>query len=274
MEKQYDLTGWSRKDLCAIISTVVKLKAEYLGLPDFAYQIGEMRIDMHARVTGVTEEVHQVILDAGIPEIPIKAEAETGLTVSVPKLLDEDLGKLDNLLKAKGNLIQKALQADRVTFKAEGDQLHFLWFDTLPNPEVIEASQVLVEKLVDYVQVRKRVSAKPIETDNEKYTFRVFLLALGLVGPEYKAVRKTLLQNLPGDSALRKPRQTVEDLRTAYPKGCRVKLLKMQDDQAPPIGTLGIVEGVDDIGSLIVSWDNGSNLHVLADVDKVEKIEE
>lgn len=273
MEKQYDLTGWTRKDLCAIISTVVELKAVYLGLPDFAYQIGEMRIDKEAKVTNITPEVHQAILDAGIPEIPFEAE-ETGLTISVPQPSDEDWAKLDNLLQAKGDLIQKTLQADRVTYQGEGEQLCFPWFDTMPSPEVIEASQVLVEKLVQYVEARKRVSAKPTKTDNEKYTFRVFLLALGLVGPEYKAVRKILLQNLPGDSAFRRPRQTAEDLRATYPKGCRVKLLEMQDDQAPPIGTLGTVEGVDDIGSLMVSWENGSNLHVLAGVDKVEKIEE
>lgn len=46
----------------------------------------------------------------------------------------------------------------------------------------------------------------------------------------------------------------------------------MEDVQAPPVGTLGIVESVDDIGSLVVCWDNGSNLRVLYGEDLVEKI--
>ena len=39
------------------------------------------------------------------------------------------------------------------------------------------------------------------------------------------------------------------NLREKYPAGCRVELLKMDDIQAPKIGTKGTVVGVDDIGS-------------------------
>lgn len=37
---------------------------------------------------------------------------------------------------------------------------------------------------------------------------------------------------------------------------------KMDDQQAPPIGSLGTVKGVDDAGSIMVSWDNGGSLSV------------
>ena len=40
---------------------------------------------------------------------------------------------------------------------------------------------------------------------------------------------------------------TKEELLKKYPIGSRVRLLKMDDVQAPPIGTLGTVKGVDDI---------------------------
>ena len=36
----------------------------------------------------------------------------------------------------------------------------------------------------------------------------------------------------------------------------------MDDFQAPPPGTRGTVRGVDDIGSIMVSWDTGSSLSV------------
>ena len=69
-------------------------------------------------------------------------------------------------------------------------------------------------------------------------------------------------------------RETVERLRREYPIGCRVELIKMDDIQAPPIGTRGTVRGVDDIGSIMVRWDNGSSLSVAYGEDICRKITE
>ncbi len=60
-------------------------------------------------------------------------------------------------------------------------------------------------------------------------------------------------------------------LRKTYPSGTRVALVEMDDFQAPPAGTLGTVTGVDDTGSLLVSWDNGSGLNVIYGKDIVRK---
>lgn len=65
----------------------------------------------------------------------------------------------------------------------------------------------------------------------------------------------------------------VELLKKRYPAGTRVRLLKMEDPNPVPIGMLGTVEDVDDIGSLVVQWDNGQQLHVLHGIDEVEKID-
>ena len=46
----------------------------------------------------------------------------------------------------------------------------------------------------------------------------------------------------------------------------------MDDPQAPPLGTEGTVTGVDDMGSLLVEWDNGSHLNVIHGVDEVRKL--
>ena len=64
-------------------------------------------------------------------------------------------------------------------------------------------------------------------------------------------------------------REIVEEIRKRYPKGSRVALVFMDDTQAPPVGTLGTILGVDDIGSLIIEWDNGSHLNVIYGEDKV-----
>lgn len=67
-------------------------------------------------------------------------------------------------------------------------------------------------------------------------------------------------------------RSIVENLRLKYPKGCRVELVKMDDLQAPPIGTQGTVVGVDDIGSIMVQWDSGSSLSVVYGEDICRKV--
>ena len=67
-------------------------------------------------------------------------------------------------------------------------------------------------------------------------------------------------------------RQIIEKLKEIYPVGARVKLIQMEDIQAPPSGTLGTAHGVDDIGSVLVKWDNGSTLNVIFREDIIEKI--
>lgn len=48
----------------------------------------------------------------------------------------------------------------------------------------------------------------------------------------------------------------------------------MDGIQAPPKGTLGTVRGVDDAGSIMVRWDNGSGLSVVYGEDIIEKVTE
>ena len=67
-------------------------------------------------------------------------------------------------------------------------------------------------------------------------------------------------------------RNMVDRLRKQYPAGCRVKLLSMDDPQAPPIGTEGTVKGVDDAGHLMVSWDSGGSLNLIFGVDGFAKV--
>lgn len=69
-------------------------------------------------------------------------------------------------------------------------------------------------------------------------------------------------------------KETVDLLRSRYPKGTRVELLRMDDPQAPPVGTKGTVQGVDDAGSIMVVWDNGSGLNVVYGEDLCRKTEQ
>lgn len=56
------------------------------------------------------------------------------------------------------------------------------------------------------------------------------------------------------------------------PVGTRVELVQMDDPQAPPVGTKGTVRGVDDIGSIMVAWDNGGGLSVAYGEDICRKL--
>ncbi|MBQ9032694.1 MAG: DUF4314 domain-containing protein [Parasporobacterium sp.] len=67
-------------------------------------------------------------------------------------------------------------------------------------------------------------------------------------------------------------KETVEQIRRMYPAGTRVELLAMDDPQAPPVGTKGTVLDVDDTGSLLMKWDNGSGLNVVWQQDRVRKV--
>ena len=53
------------------------------------------------------------------------------------------------------------------------------------------------------INQKKTVMRKTEISENPAFTFRTFLLRLGLIGPEFKNVRKNLLKNLPGDPAWR-----------------------------------------------------------------------
>lgn len=67
-------------------------------------------------------------------------------------------------------------------------------------------------------------------------------------------------------------REIVERILREYPAGTRVELVRMDDAQAPPVGTKGTVKGVDDTGSLLMRWGNGSGLNVVYGEDIVRKV--
>ena len=69
-------------------------------------------------------------------------------------------------------------------------------------------------------------------------------------------------------------REQIAVLRQKYPKGTMVELISMEDAQAPPPGTLGEVQGVDDAGQILVHWRTGSSLNLLPGVDSFRILRE
>ena len=69
-------------------------------------------------------------------------------------------------------------------------------------------------------------------------------------------------------------REQIAALRERYPHGTKVKLLAMDDPQAPPVGTLGEILGVDDAAQLLVRWETCSSLSIIFGVDRFEIVQE
>ena len=69
-------------------------------------------------------------------------------------------------------------------------------------------------------------------------------------------------------------KEKIEMLRKRYPAGTKIVLEAMDDVQAPPVGTIGTVDGVDDEGSIMVTWQNGSSLSLIPGVDGFRKVGE
>ena len=68
-------------------------------------------------------------------------------------------------------------------------------------------------------------------------------------------------------------RKQIELLRKQYPVGTRIELTFMDDCQAPPSGTMGVCQGVDDGGNILMRWNNGCGLSLIPEVDSFRIVE-
>jgi hypothetical protein len=70
-------------------------------------------------------------------------------------------------------------------------------------------------------------------------------------------------------------REQVNRIREEYPQGTRLELLEPLEDEFSKlkVGDKGTVRGVDDEGSILMSWDIGSSLSLLVGIDKFKKCE-
>lgn len=59
-----------------------------------------------------------------------------------------------------------------------------------------------------------------------------------------------------------------KEIKEKYKKGMKVKLIFMDDPQAPAPGTNGEIQFVDDMGNIHVKWETGSSLSLIEGEDK------
>ena len=81
-----------------------------------------------------------------------------------------------------------------------------LTFSTLPetdDPAVLRTFTTLCAMMNKQAITQQRIQAKEISEENEKYAMRIWLLRLGMNGPEYKEERRILMERLSGHAAFR-----------------------------------------------------------------------
>ena len=208
---EFQLTGEKRNELVNTVSEIIGIPAEYQFMPTCAYKIGDFytvtkegNLEISDSADG--KEVEMLIdklVHRGY-DVPLDEE-KNGLTVEIPlELVDEStIDRLRKIVENKGELFKAVFKTDNLEIVVEANKVCFPWF-TLENDDDTDAYCTFISMLCEFAKNQKRINNKPETTDNPKYTMRCYLLRLGMIGAEYKAVRKVLLRNLSGSSAFRK----------------------------------------------------------------------
>ena len=212
MNIKFNIEKSQRKALAMKIGELTGSEVKYLGVPSCGYQIGAYTLDKEAVLHGdeLPDEIRSELQKAGYT-----AEDEpVALTISMPRDFFGEQG-LENLLQIienKETLLKHALNTDSLAVNECEETVEFPWF-TVEKDGDGDAYARFITALCEFAKNLKRVVNKPDTSDNEKYAFRCFLLRLGMIGEEYKPVRRVLLRRLTGSSAFRhgKPEGGADD---------------------------------------------------------------
>ena len=202
MNIKFNIEKSQRKALAQKIGELTGSEVKYLGVPSCGYQIGAYTLDKEAVLHGdeLPDEIRSELQKAGYT-----AEDEpVALTISMPRDFFGEQG-LENLLQIvenKETLLKHALNTESLAVNECEETVEFPWF-TVEKDGDGDAYARFITALCEFAKNLKRVVNKPDTSDNEKYAFRCFLLRLGMIGEEYKPVRRVLLRRLTGSSAFR-----------------------------------------------------------------------
>ena len=81
---------------------------------------------------------------------------------------------------------------------------------------------------------QKRIQAKDVNDENEKYALRTWLLRLGMNGPDFKETRKILMENLSGHAAFRTDEEAQKFLAREKAKRDALKAAKQAAQEGNP----------------------------------------
>lgn len=85
--------------------------------------------------------------------------------------------------------------------------IEFRLFNSTLHAGAVKAYIQLCLAISHQAKIQRAASRNKTQSTNEKYTFRTWLLRLGLIGAEFKTARHHLLKNLEGNIAWKDPSQ-------------------------------------------------------------------
>ena len=159
------------------------------------------------------EEAPEVPKEAP-PEAPAKDEesgvimtpvGDNRLTISIPRKSISDLAlqRLMQLLENKEPLFKRALKADDLPVVIEDDTISFPWFTLRGEKGEKAAYGQFVEALCQMAKEQTRILAKPYVEGNDRFAMRIFMVRMGMKGPQYALIRKLMMGHLTGNSGWR-----------------------------------------------------------------------
>ena len=148
------------------------------------------------------DRVVELLEDQGFTPIAFEGDP---LTISIPKdtITPDALLRLRQIICSKAPLFEKAFQTKVISLEETDDKICFPWFTLYGEDGEAKAYSDFVFALCRMAQERKRITARPYNGNNDKFTMRLFLVQLDLKGEKYKQTRKILLRYLTGNSAWR-----------------------------------------------------------------------
>lgn len=212
MNIKFNIEKSQRKALAQKIGELNGSEVKYLGVPSCGYQIGAYTLDKEAVLHGdeLPDDVRSELQKAGYTT----EDEPVALTISMPRdfFTEQSMNNLLQLIANKETLLKHALNTESLAVNECEETIEFPWF-TLRQDGDADAYAKFITMLCEFAKNLQRVVNKPDASDNEKYAFRCFLLRLGMIGEEYKPVRRVLLRRLTGSSAFRhgKPEGGADD---------------------------------------------------------------
>lgn len=204
----FNIEPTKRKELAQAIGEYFKEDAKYT-VAGYRYIIeGKAEVQKDGTVIlddSVTDTDKAFLLDylgtCGFQEQD--PEEPMVLSLSSPDdMTDEQYERLQTIIQSKQTLLAHAFKADEVKLKREDNKITFDGFPAI-DQDHNKAATDFAFLLIQFAKNATRVNSTEKEITNEKYTFRNFLLRLGMIGPEYKTTRKILLENLSGSAAFK-----------------------------------------------------------------------
>lgn len=86
-------------------------------------------------------------------------------------------------------------------FKIAEDRIIFTGFGDAEDSIRTKGYMELAARMNQMALTQKHIQAKEISVENEKYSFRVWLVRLGVNGPEFRELRHNLMERLSGHTA-------------------------------------------------------------------------